>query len=99
MRRDSALGFRCPGCKGAVAAHSEAMSESNPDPEPRSTPGLEPGGGVPPGETPPGESGISETGPRETHNPARGWAVAPLAALFLVVVLVLGFFIAYAVVV
>lgn len=73
------------------------MNEANPDPDPRTTPGLEPGGGVPPGETPPGESSTSEAGPEETHNPTRGWAAGPLVALGLVVVLVAAFFLAYAV--
>ncbi|GGY86759.1 hypothetical protein GCM10010327_16650 [Streptomyces nitrosporeus] len=42
------------------------MSTGNPDPDPHTTPGLEPGGGVPAGETPPAEGSTSEAGPRHT---------------------------------
>ncbi|MEV5508048.1 DUF6480 family protein [Streptomyces orinoci] len=66
------------------------MSGANPDPDPVRTPGLEPGGGVPPGETPPGESSMSGAGPQETYNPARGWAKGPILAIgALVVILVI----------
>ncbi|WHT15963.1 DUF6480 family protein [Crossiella sp. CA-258035] len=41
------------------------MSERPPHPEPERTPGLEPGGGVPPGETPPAEGGMSGLSHRE----------------------------------
>ncbi|OII60373.1 hypothetical protein BJP40_10595 [Streptomyces sp. CC53] len=64
------------------------MRHINPDPEPERSTGLEPGGGVPPGETPPAESSLPEAGPRETHNPTKGWAKAPLAGILLVVLLV-----------
>lgn len=74
------------------------MSYTNPDPEPERTTGLEPGGGVPPGETPPAESSLPAAGPRETHNPTRGWAKAPLALILLLVVLVAAFFLVYAIV-
>lgn len=44
------------------------MIERPPDPEPEQTPGLEPGGGVPPGETPPesasGTAAVSHQEPR-----------------------------------
>ncbi|MFH8519890.1 DUF6480 family protein [Streptomyces gelaticus] len=73
------------------------MNTGNPDPDPRSTPGLEPGGGVPPGETPPAESSLSEAGPR--HEPPRGWARGPLIAILVVVVLVAAFFLVYAILV
>ncbi|MBL1089899.1 MULTISPECIES: DUF6480 family protein [Streptomyces] len=73
------------------------MSTHHPDPDPRDTPGLGPGGGVPPGETPPGEDSTgSETGPRDL--PTRGWAKGPAIILGIVVVLCAAFFIAYAVI-
>ncbi|MGW9454046.1 DUF6480 family protein [Streptomyces sp. NPDC055632] len=81
---------------------------SNPDPEPRDTPGVGaeggadvprpgPGGGIAPGETPPAESGTSTgTGP---YRPLRrGWAVGPLLALWIVVGLCALFFLAYAII-
>lgn len=74
------------------------MSYVNPDPEPERTPGLEPGGSVPPGETPPAESSMPGAGPQETHNPAKGWAKAPLTLILLLVVLIAAFFLAYALV-
>ncbi|GGX33872.1 hypothetical protein GCM10010383_75140 [Streptomyces lomondensis] len=74
------------------------MSHINPDPDPERTPGLEPGGGVPPGETPPAESSLPEAGPRETHNPPKGWAKGPLALIIVLVVLIAAFFLAYALV-
>ncbi|MER6067002.1 MULTISPECIES: DUF6480 family protein [unclassified Streptomyces] len=74
------------------------MSHVNPDPEPERTTGLEPGGSVPPGETPPAESSMPEAGPRETHNPTRGWAKAPLTLILVVVALVALFFLVYALV-
>ncbi|MDK0524112.1 DUF6480 family protein [Streptomyces sp. ML-6] len=70
------------------------MNIGNPDPDPRNTPGLEPGGGVPPGETPPAESSTSEAGPR--HEPPRGWGWGPLSVIIVVAVLVAAFFLAYA---
>ncbi|GHE57792.1 DUF6480 family protein [Streptomyces spiralis] len=72
------------------------MSYVNPDPDPERTPGLEPGGGVPPGETPPAESSMPEAGPRQPDSTSRGWAKAPLAVI-IILVLVLAFgFLAYA---
>ncbi|MFH8886317.1 DUF6480 family protein [Streptomyces californicus] len=70
------------------------MSTGNPDPDPRNTPGLEPGGGVSPGDTPPGESSTSEAGPRQETS--KGWAMAPLIVILTVAALVAGFFLAYA---
>ncbi len=72
------------------------MSYVNPDPDPRRTTGLEPGGGVPPGETPPAESSMPEAGPRETHNPTKGWSKGPLTAILAVAVVFAAFFLAYA---
>ncbi|MFG2718523.1 DUF6480 family protein [Streptomyces sp. NPDC048416] len=75
-----------------------SSSAPTPDPDPRKTTGLEPGGGVPPGETPPAESSMSGAGPRETHNPTKGWAKAPLAVIIGLAVVVAGFFLAYAII-
>ncbi|MFE4969401.1 DUF6480 family protein [Streptomyces sp. NPDC056660] len=61
---------------------------TTPDPVPGRTPGLEPGGGVPPDETPPAEgstSGISHPQPSELR---KGWAVIPLVLITAVVLLV-----------
>jgi hypothetical protein len=77
------------------------MSPSNPpdpNPDPRISTGLEPGGGVPPGETPPAESSMSGAGPQETHNPTKGWAKGPLTVIIALVVLVAAFFLVYALV-
>lgn len=73
------------------------IPESNPDPDPRVTPGLEPGGGVPPGETPPGESSTGTgAGP---HRPLkRGSARGPLAIIVALAVICALFFLAYALV-
>ncbi|MEU3312268.1 DUF6480 family protein [Streptomyces sp. NPDC048387] len=72
------------------------MSSHSPDPDPRTTPGLEPGGSVPPGETPPAEaSTASGAGP---HRPLkRGWSKGPLVIIVLLAVLVALFFLAYAI--
>ncbi|MFD9322434.1 DUF6480 family protein [Streptomyces sp. NPDC060053] len=37
-------------------------------------------------------------GPRETHNPTKGWATAPLTLIIVLVVLCAAFFLAYAIV-
>ncbi|MFC4497095.1 DUF6480 family protein [Streptomyces ovatisporus] len=74
------------------------MDEKYPDPdEPGHTPGLEPGGQVPPGETPPGEDSTAGAGPDERHNPATGWAKAPVIILAVLVLLFLVYFLAWAV--
>ncbi|MEU7569327.1 DUF6480 family protein [Streptomyces fradiae] len=63
-----------------------------PGPDPDRTPAPEGGGQAPPGETPPAEGSMSGAGPRETHNPPKGWAKAPLALILVVVVLVAALF-------
>ncbi|MEU4211753.1 DUF6480 family protein [Streptomyces sp. NPDC026206] len=63
------------------------MTGTNPDPDPRRTPGQKGGGGVPPGETPPGEDSTSGAGPQETYNPTRGWAKGPVIAIGALVLL------------
>ncbi|MFI6166571.1 DUF6480 family protein [Nocardia sp. NPDC051052] len=59
------------------------------DPDPMTTPGLEPGGGVPPGSTPPETaqtSGLSAPEPATSHHfPGTGVA-AMIATVLLVVV-------------
>lgn len=67
----------------------------NTDADPGFTTGLDPGGGVPLGDMPPAESSTSEPGPWK--DPARGWTVAPLVAVAVLVLFVAGFFLAYAV--
>lgn len=68
---------------------------TQPDPDPANTPGLEPGGGVPPGETPPGESAISGV---SHHEDPPGNTITPVAliAIAVVVGLVVLFIIARA---
>jgi hypothetical protein len=60
----------------------------SPDPDPATSPGLEPGGGVPPGETPPAESGTNAVSNSEPP-PGRGITrTALIAILVLLAVLV-----------
>ena len=49
-------------------AHRGDSSDS-PGPEPALTPGLEPGGGVPPGETPPSADSMSGAGGDDRRGP------------------------------
>lgn len=65
--------------------HPWVMTPGRADPDPDRTPGLEPGGGVPPGETPPAEGSTPDAGPDETHNPTKGWGRAPMIAIAVVV--------------
>ncbi|MCK1797451.1 DUF6480 family protein [Streptomyces sp. XM4193] len=71
------------------------MPVQNPDPDPRRSTGLEPGGGVPPGETPPAEASTSSgAGPWERRRD--GWAKGPLFAIVLITLMFAGFFLGYA---
>ncbi|GAA4614499.1 DUF6480 family protein [Saccharopolyspora hordei] len=76
---------------------SEHTSSPEPDPEPDRTPGLEAGGSVPPGETPPESAsateGLSHTS-RASANPTK-WVW--LVVIAVVVVLVAGFFVFWAI--
>ncbi|MFJ6632684.1 DUF6480 family protein [Streptomyces sp. NPDC091376] len=76
---------------------TENHPQSNPDPDPRGTPGLDRSRSVPPGETPPAESSTS-SGAGPYQPPVRGWAKGPLAAISVVVLLVAAFFLVYALV-
>nr|WP_164984001.1 DUF6480 family protein [Cellulomonas endophytica] len=64
-----------------------------PDPDPATTTGLEPGGGVPPGETPPGESSTTGVSDRQPDVAGRGVSWVVYAGIGLVVVLVALFFV------
>ncbi|MDN3026947.1 DUF6480 family protein [Streptomyces sp. S.PB5] len=61
---------------------------TSPDPDPRRSAGLEPGGGVPPGETPPAETGISGISHPEPPELRKGWSAMPIVLIMLVVALV-----------
>ncbi|WP_326594673.1 DUF6480 family protein [Streptomyces sp. NBC_01803] len=79
--------------KSGRGGYSAPMNHPSPDPDPRSSPGLEPGGGVPPGETPPAEGSTSEAGPPVVPpTTGRGWVVVPLVILLVIVVVVAAVF-------
>lgn len=52
---------------------------------------------MPPGETPPAEGSTPGAGPRETHNPAKGWAKGPLIVILVLALLFVAFFVAFAI--
>jgi hypothetical protein len=69
------------------------MSHPDPaDPDPDTTPGLDPGGG-PPGETPPAEGSTPDAGPYESYNPTTGWGLGPIIVIALIALAVLAFFV------
>ena len=72
------------------------MTASAPDPDPDSTPGLEPGGSVTPGDTPPGESSTSGASDRQPRTGSTGANWAAYAIVGIVVVVVALFFVGYA---
>lgn len=61
---------------------------TTPDPDPRRTPGLEPGGTVPSGETPPAEGGTSGISHPEPPELRKAWGAMPLVLIMVVVALV-----------
>lgn len=67
------------------------------DPEPDKTPGLEPGGSVPPGDTPPSEASVTEGLAHRQRAEARPAKWLWLAGIGVVVLLVALFFVALAV--
>ncbi|CAL9553422.1 hypothetical protein SUDANB95_04446 [Actinosynnema sp. ALI-1.44] len=67
------------------------MTATPPDPDPATTPGLEPGGGVAPGDTPP-DSGSTTSG--LTHHepqPSRARNIIALVIVLIMTVMVVGF--------
>ncbi|MBO3087759.1 DUF6480 family protein [Cellulomonas dongxiuzhuiae] len=74
------------------------MSEpTSPDPDPATTPGLEPGGGVSPGDTPPGESSTSEAMHQQPDTGSRGANWMAYVIIGVVVVFAALFFVGYAI--
>lgn len=67
------------------------MTSPSPDPDPSTTPGLEPGGGVAPGDTPPGESSTFGAAFQEPDLPSRrtNWVVYLIVGAVVAVALLL----------
>jgi len=70
---------------------------TTPDPDPSTTPGLEPGGGVAPGDTPPIEASATEGLAHHETAPSRAVPAVALIALGVLVLLIIGFFVARAI--
>jgi hypothetical protein len=80
------------GDEGADRERPGSASEV-PDPDPATTPGLEPGGGVMPGDTPPSEAGTSGLSAPEPKLPSRRTnLVVPIVIAVLVAAAALAFF-------
>jgi hypothetical protein len=78
-----------------TANEGDDVSGHNPDPEDDKLTGLEPGGGVPPGETPPGEASTNTTQGHDEHGTKKGTQVIVIAAIAVVVLLALLYFVGY----
>ena len=70
---------------------------TSPDPDPETTPGLEPGGGVAPGDTPPGESSTSGASDRQPATGSRGANWAAYVVIGGAVLVAALFFVGYAI--
>lgn len=95
-RADGGAGDRTGERWGEPTGPATSAGGGGPD-DPARVPGLDEGGGVPPGETPPGEDSTAGAGPRDTQNPSRGWAKAPMVILTLVVACFVVYFLVWAV--
>lgn len=73
------------------------MSNPSTAPDPDQTPGLEPGGSVPPGETPPAEGSISGISHPEPELPSQRSSRVVYALIIAVVLVVVVMLVAYAV--
>jgi hypothetical protein len=81
--------------------HANPSPEDRNSPEPGSTPGLEPGGGVAPGDTPPTAGTMSGTSPDDRKAPNMGPVsgnrtpmIVTLSILGLVVLMFAGYIVA-----
>lgn len=79
-----------------MASGERGESSDSPGPDPETTPGLEPGGGVRPGDTPPsadsmsGASGDSRRGDTPNMGPVSGNRTPMIFALSILALLVLA---------
>ncbi|WP_091671566.1 DUF6480 family protein [Amycolatopsis marina] len=70
------------------------MTAQPPDPDPKDTAGLEPGGGVRPGDTPPDSAQVSGVSHQEPQRSKAG-PIIGISAAVLVILIGVGFFVAY----